>query len=124
MTLNKFFGFGAVMAGFFVLAKLFSYKVLNWELSVSHYIYFVLVGTFSVALIRRLGHINVLEAIAAIVIWIIFALFLDLIITAQILGPKIFLDLNFYIGYLVMAVFVFIFHKKRHVEIRKKLKEQ
>ena len=85
-------------------------------------IFWLLMAVASVAIVRRLGVINYLEAIFTAVVWTLAGLFVDLIITTNYTGLTIFLSVKYWIGFGVMAVGMFMFHKKRHVHIRHELR--
>jgi hypothetical protein len=54
-----------------------------------------------------------------LVIWLFFSMILDLLILYSIDGPDIYRHIWLWGSYLVVALCVFFFHKKRHVEIRR-----
>ncbi len=115
MTFKKLFGYGILLAIVIVVIEFIFGRFLNIDsiwLQVSEWL---LIAAFSIALSRRLGTINYLEAILVIGTWLIISLLFSYIL----LGTITFQHGYVWIGYLVMAVAIFIFHKKRHVEIRK-----
>lgn len=125
MTFKKFFGFGFFLAIALVGVKVFLYQSFDWENNaIVHYLFWGIGFVLSTALIRRLGIITFLEAIVVIGVWLFLCLFFDLIVTASIVGFKIFLNLNFLLGYLFIIIGMFFFHKKKHVHTRKVLAEK
>ena len=91
------------------------------DTSAFYYLELVLIALVSMAASRRLGTINYLEALLAIGMWWLFALVFDFFITSAFVGFEIFRDGHFWIGYLVMGLAVFFFHKKRHIKLRHEL---
>lgn len=123
MTFTKLIGFGILLAVVMSAVKVFFYQSFNWDDStVVHYVFWLIAASFSVALIRRLGVITFLEAIVVCSLWIFFQLIVDLAVTASITGYRIFISPAFLIGYLIVIVAMFVFHKKRHVHIRKEMR--
>jgi hypothetical protein len=86
-----------------------------------YYIYYGLVAFVSLVLCRRLGTITFLEAAFVAFFWLVVFLFLDLLITSAILGTAIFRSSEFWVGHLIMCGVVFLLHKKRYIETRKKM---
>jgi hypothetical protein len=122
MTLKRFFGFLPLQWIFFAVLKIVFFKYLNWDNSGAQYLtYWVLIIIVAVALARRLGVINYLEAILASAVWFGFDVFFDLLFTSGFIGLGIFSKWQYWVGNLVMSLAVFLFHKKRHVEIRKEM---
>lgn len=119
MTATKLLWYGILLAVGMAPVKIFFYRNLDWESSGAvHYIYWLFIAFFSVALVRRLGHISFLESFIVIGLWTFFMLLLDLMFTAQVLDYRIFINIPFVLGYFIMIVACFMFHKKRHVKIR------
>lgn len=77
------------------------------------------VALISIACSRRLGVISYVEALLVLTMWLILSLILDVLVIATIAGNGIYHHLYLWLSYLVMMVTVFLFHKKRHVEVRK-----
>ncbi len=86
-----------------------------------YYIYFGLVAFVTLVLCRRLGTISFLEAAFVAFFWFVVFLFLDLLITSAFLGTKIFRSWELWAGHLVASGVVFLLHKKRHIETRKRM---
>lgn len=98
--------------------KFVFYNVLAGDSAVFNYVEWALIVLAAIAAVRRLGIINYLEAIFAAVCWWLFSLIFDFLITSAFAGLEIFRDVHLWIGYLVMMLAIFLFHKKRHVQLR------
>jgi hypothetical protein len=96
-----------------------TFDITNW-LVIS--IFFVLVTAFTIAYTRRLGTINYAESITISVVWLFAILVGDGLVTGPLIGYTRFQEWPFWLSYFLIPVVIFIFHKKRHVEVRKKLK--
>ncbi len=83
-----------------------------------YYIELALIAAASIAAVRRLGIINYLESVFAAICWWLFALIFDFLITSAFAGLGMFRDIHLWVGYLVMMLAIFLFHKKRHVQLR------
>jgi hypothetical protein len=118
MTPGKFFIFSLLGVGLSLLVKLVFLTTLNIDNYYVVYLMWGLVGVITIACCRRLGVISYLEAVFVLGAWLIFEAFFDLLIISTITGPSVYGHLHLWISYLVMAVCVFLFHKKRHVEVR------
>jgi hypothetical protein len=64
-----------------------------------------------------------LEAIVVSALWLLLQLIVDVIVTGPIVGYGIFIKPSFLMGYFIIVVAMFLFHKKRHIHIRKQLRE-
>ena len=125
MNFQKFFGYGLLFAVstallHVVLTKyiILTPRVFSWTLWFS-------ISILAIALSRRLGVISYLEAGLIGLIWTFFRMFLDLLITSQLLGGVIFYkNSTLWISYGLMLLVIFLFHKKRHIHIRRKLKTE
>jgi len=119
MSISKFFIiFGLQLAAFAIL-KLFFFTAFNFHSTIWVVVYLAATAILSVALVRRLGVITFLEAIFIAVFWFLMDLVVDSLITAPLVKEPVFSTWALWLGYLVMMIFVFLFHKKRHVHIRK-----
>jgi hypothetical protein len=99
--------------------KVLFFKILNLTGDSLEYIFWLVLAVTAVALVRRLGVINYLEAAFVAIMWFLSNLFFDLLITIQILGVGLLSKWQLWIGYIILMLAIFFFHKKRHVEIRK-----
>ncbi len=121
MNLSRFFLITFFQWAFLLAMRFFYFDGYFGQGSFAFYLYFFLVAFVSLVLVRRFGVISYFEAIFVCIFWLGFDLFLDLIITSGILGTRIFLAWELWVGYLVMVAVVFLLHKKRHIHIRKEL---
>lgn len=119
MTLKSFFFITLLQWAAMLLLRFFYFKGNFGEGNIEYYIYFFLIAFFTLVLVRRVGTINFLEAIFICFFWFCAFVFLDLIVTSAFLGVDIFKNWGFWVGYLIMVLVAFLFHKKRHVQIRK-----
>lgn len=122
MTYAKLLGFGFILAAVLVVLKTVFFGYFTWEDTAAlHYVYWGVAALLTPALVRRLGVITILEAMVVAVLWLVMEIIGDLIIAAPIAGWRVLVDSNFAIGYLIPPVIIFMFHKKRHVHVRKQL---
>lgn len=120
MTIKKLLIFIFLQWLFLTLLKVLFFKYLNFSSANLQYsLYWLLTAVVAVALARRLGVINYLEAFFAVIVSFVVDIFTDLILTTLFTGFAIFAQWQFWVGYLAMALAVVIFHKKRHIAIRK-----
>lgn len=119
MTFGKFFGLGFVLAVILSALKIFYVQIFNDQSQAVQYAFWLVVILVTIACVRRLGVINYLEAFLVCGFWFIGVLFFDFLITSQILDFSIFARLDIWIGHAIMLLSIFLFHKKRHVKIRK-----
>lgn len=82
-------------------------------------VFFVALAAEAIAISRRMGTLNYLEAFFLTAVWLILSLLVDLVITTNFTGRDVYTTLYFWMTYLVIALAVIIFHKKIHVEVRK-----
>ncbi len=118
MTTGKFFTFSLLAVILTTAVKLFFLLYLNIDNYYIVYLMWAAIGLITIACCRRLGVISYLEAVLVLVLWLIAEAFVDLLIISTITGPGVYSHLYLWISYVVMMVFVFLFHKKRHVEVR------
>ncbi|MBL8031626.1 MAG: hypothetical protein JNK33_04870 [Candidatus Doudnabacteria bacterium] len=122
MTYAKLFGFGFILVAVLVVLKTVFFGFFTWEeTALLHYIYWGVAAVLTPALVRRLGVITILEAIVVAVLWLVMEIIGDAIVAAPIAGWRVLVDPNFAIGYLIPPLVIFMFHKKRHVHVRKQL---
>ena len=123
MTFTRFVGLGILLAGVLVIYKYFL-NGLDLNLPWLRYASWVIEAVIGVTVIRRLGTLNYLEHFLVIGFWLIIVLFADFVVTWLILNIPIFEDVNYWIGMLFLFGGMFLFHRKRHVEVRKKLRNK
>ena len=84
-------------------------------------VFWALTGIIGIAIVRRFGIISFFEALFIIFIWTVGFFLLDFFIISNYTGAKIFSGTEYWFGMLIMDVSIFIFHKKRHLAVRKHL---
>jgi len=119
MTAGKLVIFTIIAIVLTTLVKVFFITTLNMGNAYVVYFMWFLIAAITVGCCRRLGVINYLEAILTLIVWLAVALVVDLVVTATIAGIGIYQHVYLWIGYAVMVLCVFLFHKKRHVEVRR-----
>lgn len=99
---------------------LFGYPVFA-NFGTQQVFFWVLTVIITVAFVRRFGPITLFESAIVMFFWTLAGLFLDLILTSKFTGLGIFSTQAFWDSYGVMIAAVFVFHKKRHIHVRKRL---
>lgn len=122
MTIKNLFLYSFLQWLFFSFLKLwfFKYEILSnagWQ----NVLYWFLCAVITAAIIRRFGVINYLEAIFLIIVWILGNLFMDLLLLSAYIGLGIFSSVVYWIGHGILALSALLFHKKRHIHVRKLL---
>ena len=119
MTFKNFFILTFVQWLLFLLLKL---AYLKWGIFgdswISDLLYFLSLAVVAAAVCRRFGVINYLEALFLMIFWFILNGVLDLLVTAFMVGIKMFLSWQLWVGYFIIMFVILTFHKKRHVVIR------
>ncbi len=123
MTFTRFFGFGFLLWLLLAVGKALFLNVLNLDSLWLQFLYAVFVFVVAVACTRRLGVINYLEGAMVAILWTVGVLLGDVIFLWAIFRWEIFVHLVSWIGYLLTVIAIFLFHKKRHVQVRKELAE-
>ncbi len=118
MTPGKFLLLTAIAVVLTILAKLFFFTALNIGNIYIVYLFWLVIALISIACSRRLGVISYIEATLVLALWLVLTLFLDLLITAAVAGIDIYRHAYLWVSYGVMVITIFLFHKKRHVEVR------
>lgn len=103
-----------------LLAKIVFLQMLGLT-AVTRTVYFVCLIVLAIFCGRKLGVINYLEAMLVAGVWTFFSLFFEFFIIVSLYGFSLHKRWEFWVGYLAVALSIFIFHKKRHVVIRKEL---
>ena len=123
MTPKKFLLFLLIQWVVFTFIKLWLLNGLVFSSQTfQNWFFYALVAVFFVALVRRFGVISYFEVFFALGVWIVVDLLLDLIITSNFTGLALFKSTVFWYGYLDLFLATVIFHKKRHVYLRKELR--
>lgn len=107
---------------FFVITKVIFINYLNFDNTIIFWLFFVLLTVETIAIVRRMGILNLFESIFLAAIWLIVSLLTDLVVTANLIGYDIYKHIYFWATYLVIILALFIFHKKAHIEARKSKK--
>ncbi len=116
---SKFFALTGLGIFLITLIKLIFFQQLNIDSIYVVYIMWLAIAIVTIAFTRRFGVINYLEALVIIVTWVGASLFFDVIFLTPFTTFVIYYRWYFWVTYPVMALAVFLFHKKRHVEIRR-----
>jgi hypothetical protein len=119
MTFGKFFGFAFLLWAIQAVVKVLFINGYGLDTQAMEYLYWLLIAIVTIALVRRLGYINYLEAMLVAGFWFFIGLIMDFILTSPILGEIIASRWEVWVGYAVMLLVTFFFHKKRHIQVRK-----
>ena len=122
MTAKKFLLFLILQWVIFTFVKvwLFNTQVFA-SATLQNWFFWAIIAFVSVIFVRRFGIISYFECIFLLIMWVVVDLFLDLLITSSYTGLGIFKVSEYWFGYLAMILAVMIFHKKRHIAVRKEL---
>ena len=104
---------------FLAVLKFFVLRVLNFNSVPVTVLYGFFSFVFAMACARRLGVINYLEAGFVAFTWVVGLFLADALILSPLYGPEVFGHKELWWGYALIALTIFFFHKKRHVQIRK-----
>lgn len=120
MTIKRF-----LLASFIEWLALFGLKVLYFREILDSggfgaYLYYALCAFATLILVRRIGVINYLEALFVCGFWLAAFVFFDLLFASAVLGTEIFRLKEYWFGFLAVFFVAFFFHKKRHVDIRRR----
>ncbi|PIR96518.1 MAG: hypothetical protein COT92_00610 [Candidatus Doudnabacteria bacterium CG10_big_fil_rev_8_21_14_0_10_42_18] len=120
MTIKRFFVILVIQwLAFSALKYYFFDRIFFGNLAVQYLVFWILVIVLATIFARKLGVINYFEAIFIAVVWTVMALVSDLMVLTNILDYNIYSLWQFWVGYLLLPLAVFFFHRKRHVELRK-----
>lgn len=122
MTFSKLFGLGGFLAIILAVLKLIAFQFFDLKLLAVSLFFGLVALVLTVACTRRLGFINYLEAMLTAGLWFIMILLVDLIVTGPLAGYGIFKTLLLWLSYLLVIITVLLFHKKRHIDIRRKMR--
>jgi hypothetical protein len=119
MTFKKFVFYGLLLWLLLAVTKYIFISYFDTEsfLIESSFGFFVVI--FSMAMSRRLGVINFLEAMLVAFVWFVMAILLDFLILTHFIDFAFFSKWFIWLSYLLSILAIFFFHKKRHIEIRK-----
>lgn len=105
-----------------MLAKVIFFKLLNLDLWPILILYYLVIAAVPIAVVRRIGTLNYFEIFLLTIIWLVFDILVDLLITQAIIANGVFSNGHFWLSYLVLPIVVILFHKKVHVEAKKAAK--
>ena len=103
----------------FVITKVVFLEYLNIDNWAVYVAFFVLLAVEAIAVVRRMGTINYIEAFFLTGVWFISLLIIDYIITSRLIDEDVYTSLAYWISYLVILLSLIIFHKKLHVQVRR-----
>ena len=83
--------------------------------------FYIIMAVVGAALVRRFGVINFFESFFIIFIWVLGDALLDLIITSHFTGLSLFSGQEYWAGAVFFGLSIFLFHKKRHLQVRHEL---
>lgn len=120
MTIKKFFLVTLAQWLLMTLLKVwfFGYLHLNNQ-NLQYVMFWILTVVVIAILVKRLGILNYLEAIFVGIFWMLEGALADLVITSVFVGLGIFGYWQFWVGYGLVGVVVFLCHTKRHIAVRK-----
>lgn len=119
LTFARLFGFGFLLWLTAAVLKWLAFSVFAPETAFVKWAYIFLILVFTVAYTRRTGVLNFFEALFIFITWLILSVISDSLVLSNLLGIGVSGKLLVWVGHLVMFFGIIIFHKKRHVEIRK-----
>ncbi len=119
MTFGKFFGLGFMLALVSAAAKVLFLQIFNDESVAIMWGFWLFIIVATIACVRRLGIINYLESFLVAGMWFLFQLFFDFLITTQIVGLTFYTRYEIWVAYGLVVLSVVLFHKKRHIQIRR-----
>ncbi len=121
MTIPQLF-FGTLISQIlFVVAKVLFINVLNIDAVLIRLGLLLVIALITIATVRRMGTLNYLESFFLTILWLIFSLIVDLMITTAIVGREVYTTWYFWLSYLVLLLALILFHKKVHIAMRKQL---
>jgi hypothetical protein len=120
MTFKKIFLLAFILWAFLVLLKVWFFNHTIFENpGTQQIVFWIIVAIVTAALIRRLGVMHYIECFFVSGVWVFTTLLADLFITSQVTSYNIFSKVSYWVSFFVIAFSAFLFHKKRHVQIRK-----
>lgn len=103
----------------FIITKIVFINYLNLDSSIVFWLLFIFLTVETIAVVRRMGVLNLFESLFVSVIWLIISLLVDIVITTTFTGRDVYSHLYFWATYLLIILAVMVFHKKVHVQARK-----
>lgn len=102
-----------------VITKIVFIDYLNFDSPIIFWLFFIFITLETIAVVRRVGTLNLFESMFLTGIWLVVALLVDLVITTSVIGRDVYTELFFWLTYVLIIVVTMGFHKKAHVEARK-----
>lgn len=102
--------------------KIFFIRFLNIDSQIMVYLMWLFLAVATIAIVRRLGVLNYLEAFFVTAILLITTAFTDVVTIGAMTDYDVYRQAYFLLTYVVLIVSVIVFHKKAHVHIRKAFK--
>lgn len=124
MNFSKIVIFGFLLWGFLLLEKYLFLGQGSFTSAWQEWSYYLLLIVACRMLSRRFGAINFIEAIFIALVWIFEILILDSLIAKKLFAGAVFRSGHYWWSFLVLLLAVFFLHKKRHIEVRKRLREE
>ena len=119
MTIARLLGITTIGILMLSVIKAAAVMFLNLDNIYIVYFWWLIIILATTAWCRRLGILNFFEAILVIVIWLFSSLFVDLIVLSLTVGQGIYRQWELWLTYPIMVIAIFLFHKKRHIDIRR-----
>lgn len=80
-------------------------------------VFWIILVAITTAIVRRLGTLNYAEAILLAVVWLLFSVIFDAVLTTRLVGGGLLLNWNYWTTQAVITVSILLFHKKIHTKI-------
>ena len=103
----------------YVITKIVFIDYLNFDSAIIFWLFFILIIVETIAVVRRMGVLNLFESLFLSGVWLVVSLLVDLVITTSVLGRESYSHIYFWLTYVLMVVVIMGFHKKAHIEARK-----
>ncbi len=121
MTFKRFIFLGFMLWLLLAVLKYGVFRLFDLSSMFNLIVYGFLTFVITLACVRRLGVINILEAAMVAGLWFVGILFADFVVFIQVAGVSMFKSWHLWGGYGVVIIAILFFHKKRHVQIRREL---
>ena len=105
----------------FSIWKVVFFGYLNIEGFVLVLGYFIVIALITIAIVRRFGPLNYLEAFLMMFIWFVVGIFVDIVVVVSLVSTDLYTNWLFWATQPAVLLTIFRFHKKLHVEARKAL---
>ena len=119
MTSKKLYSYFLVQYVILALFKLWFFNnVIFPNAGFQQIVFWIIAAITGAALVRRFGIINFFESFFIIFVWILGDIILDALITRRFIAVPIFSTVEYWFGLLILGLSVFLFHKKKHIQVR------